>query len=278
MTEVFLFLLENLNCLLLKRFLYFIMYCQENSTITIFKISVFFDSVQLSQLLLTHLHTESVGMDWRVVIFSSYSGDQSSFLHFGQSRALLPSTNHAIFSLDQSRALLSQPITCSPQPTNHVLSSPTTTATWKLDLVHGKGSSKNVQNVSWIKNRLIDEWNRGRSCRGYRFDNQHIKNKIIAGCWSYILSFTPTATVIKEANCSVYTFWYGFGFGFGFYAIWSKHSIFAMSESSLIFRKTKINVRQQMKTKPFSPSLLGPSQDVNCLPLYDVWDKQLILF
>ena len=212
----------------------------------------------------------------RVVIFSSYSGDQSSSLHVGQSRAFLPSTNHVIFSLDQSRALLSQPITCSPQPTNHVLSSPTTTATWKLDLVNGKGSNKNVQNVSWIKNRLIDEWNRGRSRRGYRFDNQHIKNKIIAGCWSYILSFTPTATVIKEANCTVYTFWYGFGFGF--YAIWSKHSIFAMSESSLIFRKTKINVRQQMKTNPFSPSLLGPSQDVNCLPLYDVWDKQLILF
>ena len=183
------------------------------------------------------------------------------------------SANHVLSSprpitcsppLDQSRALLSQPITCSPQPTNHVLSSPTTTATWKLDLVNGKGSNKNVQNVSWIKNRLIDEWNRGRSCRGYRFDNQHIKNKIIAGCWSYILSFTPTATVIKEANCTVYTFWYGFGFGF--YAIWSKHSIFAMSESSLIFRKTKINVRQQMKTNPFSPSLLGPSQDVNCLP------------
>ena len=94
-----------------------------------------------------------------------------------------------------------RPITWSSPSTNHVLSSPTTTATWKLDLVNGKGSNKNVQNVSWIKNRLIDEWNRGRSCRGYRFDNQHIKNKIIAGCWSYILSFTPTATVIKEANC-----------------------------------------------------------------------------
>ena len=229
---------------------------------------------KLSRLLLTHLHTESVGMVWG----EESEGDQSSSLHVGQSRAFLPSTNHVIFSLDQSRALLNRPITCSPQPTNHVLSSPTTTATWKLDLVNGKGSNKNVQNVSWIKNRLIDEWNRGRSCRGYRFDNQHIKNKIIAGCWSYILSFTPTATVIKEANCTVYTFWYGFRFGFGFYAIWSKHSIFAMSESSLIFRKTKINVRQQMKTNPFSPSLLGPSQDVNCLPLYDVWDKHLILF